>query len=218
MIYQVDSTRETIRLVARKLFVENGLFETEMGDVASAASVSRGTVYRYYRDKSDLALAVLEIVRDELNDLADSAVLLDKHTPAIDRAERYLRDVWLNPEHTDVYRFLAEFDAFHSGRRITETVLAGIRDLFRRDSDPVLTEILEQGQLDGTIDESIDRHLAMVTIVNAVRGLQQRLILRGRALIEIRTDELGRMMDELVRYCICGIAAGRAETDNGGGR
>jgi hypothetical protein len=117
-----------------------------------------------------------------------------------------------------VYRFLAEFDAFYSGRRITETVLAGIRDLFRRDSDPVLTEILEQGQLDGTIDESIDRHLAMVTIVNAVRGLQQRLILRGRALIEIRTDELGRMMDELVRYCICGIAAGRAETDNGGGR
>lgn len=51
-------TRDTIELVARKVFAERGFHATTLTDIMSAAGRSPATFYRYYTDKEDL-LAVL---------------------------------------------------------------------------------------------------------------------------------------------------------------
>jgi hypothetical protein len=60
---------------------------------------------------------------------------------------------------------------------------------------------------DGSIRGDLEPHLAAVTLVNAVRSLQQRLFLRGRGLVEVHSGELPRMGPEHLRYLMAGIAA-----------
>jgi len=53
-------TRATILEAAARLFGEQGYQATSVGDVAAAAGVSLGTVYQYFRDRSDLVAALLQ--------------------------------------------------------------------------------------------------------------------------------------------------------------
>ena len=54
-------TRGTILEAAARLFAEQGYQATSVGDVAAAAGVSLGTVYQYFRDRSDLVAALLQV-------------------------------------------------------------------------------------------------------------------------------------------------------------
>lgn len=48
-------TKERIRSAALRLFVEQGIAETTIRDIAKAARVSQGAMYNHYRSKEDLA-------------------------------------------------------------------------------------------------------------------------------------------------------------------
>jgi AcrR family transcriptional regulator len=52
-------TRERILDAAAGCFVDNGYQQTTVADVAAAAGVSLGTVYQYFRDRSDLVVALV---------------------------------------------------------------------------------------------------------------------------------------------------------------
>ena len=49
-----ERVREQILRAARSCFLRFGTEKTSMSDVASAADLSRGTVYRYFKDRADL--------------------------------------------------------------------------------------------------------------------------------------------------------------------
>lgn len=55
----VDSARERLLDAAERCFERFGLAKTTIEDVASAANVSRATVYRYFRSRDDLMIGVL---------------------------------------------------------------------------------------------------------------------------------------------------------------
>src|SRR5947209_4584819 len=52
-------TRERILAAAAACFVDHGYQQTTVADVAAAAGVSLGTVYQYFRDRSDLVVALV---------------------------------------------------------------------------------------------------------------------------------------------------------------
>lgn len=86
--------RHRIIVAAASLVAENGLDETTMEDIASAADVSVGTVYNYFGTKSALLLAGVEEDTDRMI-AAGQAVLAD---PGPDPAEaaRRLSHVYLD--------------------------------------------------------------------------------------------------------------------------
>ena len=49
-----SQTRERIERTALKLFVENGVTETSIRDIAREAGVSQGAMYNHYASKEDL--------------------------------------------------------------------------------------------------------------------------------------------------------------------
>ncbi len=53
-------TRQLILAAARTQFDRQGYQRTSMVDVALAAGVSQGTVYQYFRDRSDLVVAIIQ--------------------------------------------------------------------------------------------------------------------------------------------------------------
>jgi AcrR family transcriptional regulator len=205
MVYQTDETRTKILGVARTLFTDRGLFDTQMLDIAAALAMSRTTLYRYYRDKLDLALAILRILMDEVqapwNDPGSTG------GTGRQRIGLYLREVWTDqgPFATHL-RYFAEFDAFFSGSRIPEGFKEKMTASMSSRDDGYLVDLIVEGQADGSIRKDLDPHLTMGTILNAVRGLQQRVQLRGEVLVELRPAEAGRLMDEMLSYLLKGIS------------
>ena len=206
MVYQTDETRNKILLIARTLFTDRGLFDTQMIDVAQALGMSRTTLYRYFQDKLDLALAILRILITELEAAWKDPGPGEGRT-ARDRIGLYFRQVWTaSGDFSGHLRYLAEFDAFFSGSRIPEGFREKMLANLSQAWVPPLLLLVIEGQTDGSIRPDLDPHLTMATLLNAVRGIQQRVTLRGEVLVELRPQEADRLVDELIEYLLRGIA------------
>jgi AcrR family transcriptional regulator len=208
MIFQTEETRVLILDTAWRLFMERGFFDTQMKDVAAAAGLSRTSLYRYYVDKNDLAMALVERIFQELGrDTAwqDERRAAKQPLTGLEAIALYLKRHWLSPRFRDQFVFLAEFDAYFSGARIPADFRESIRASMHADGDEPLEALFREAARDGSLRPDLDLHLAMATVLNAVRGLQQRLLLRGSALVEARPEELDLMPEELVDYLIAGL-------------
>ena len=62
-----EKRRGQIVAAAIRLFSERGYFQTTIEDVANAVPISKGLVYRYFKDKNDLLFFVLRHVIEKYN-------------------------------------------------------------------------------------------------------------------------------------------------------
>jgi AcrR family transcriptional regulator len=82
--------REQILDAARRCFSRNGFHATSMQDVIAEAGLSVGAVYRYFKSKDELRIAVAEAtVRGVVEELSEVA----EHEPALPPAEAMARVV-----------------------------------------------------------------------------------------------------------------------------
>ncbi len=191
MIYQTDATRDKIILQAERCFADAGFFATQMKDIASAVGMSRNTLYRYYQDKTDLALAILERTLARMAEALAQQVTHALSAPGSGHLRLSQLLFSLNDQVNSVdERFVAEFDAYFSGARVPDDFRARLQASISIHNLAPLTELLSQGQADGSIRADFAPDLVMVTLINAIRALLQRLILRGQLLIETDTDAL----------------------------
>ncbi len=217
MIYQTEETRGKIVAAALRLFTVRGFEDTQMKDIAGAVGMSRTSLYRYFRDKLELAIVIVERMMARIfGDLDTNNEGSTEGAPALDLIESSIRRRWLSPRFVKEYAFMAEFDAAYSGRDIPPEFRRRLRKALPAYCDMELLKLVREGVKNGSVRGDIDPHLAMVTILNSVRGLQQRLLLRGKALIEVKNAELERMQEEHLRYLMAGlkpeILAGKGKT------
>lgn len=75
--------RQAILKAAAELFIAYGYRKTTIDDIASAASVAKGTVYLYYRNKAQLFLHAIALQKQQyLNELAP---VFDRSRPPRER-------------------------------------------------------------------------------------------------------------------------------------
>jgi AcrR family transcriptional regulator len=89
---RADAARNRIRILeaAAALVTERGIEKVSMEDVACAAGVGTGTLYRRFRDRAGLALALLdEDTRDFQNDLISGPPPLGPGAPATERLQAF---------------------------------------------------------------------------------------------------------------------------------
>lgn len=207
MIYQVDETRDKILEVAEKMFIEKGFDATKMKDLADEIEISRTSLYRYFRDKFDLSFAIVEVLlRDIWATNEKIASSLEILPTALEKIEALLRAKWLSEDKVLAYRFLAEFDAHYSGSRINEDFRAKMVDTLQENvQDGLLISYLEEGIADGSIRSDIPVRLLSAIIVNGLRAMHQRIVLRGNVLVEFEQNELDSILDIFVNMLLQGI-------------
>ena len=62
-------TRSDILQTASRLFALNGYFHTSTSDILESVSISKGAFYHHFKSKEDLALAILEQLRRDYQEL-----------------------------------------------------------------------------------------------------------------------------------------------------
>jgi AcrR family transcriptional regulator len=93
--------RQRILEVARRLFAEQGVEAVSMHQIARAAGIGQGTLYRRYANKSELCL---DLFREPYEQFAEGvAEVLEKAstTPALERLEHVLSSMVLFLEEQD---------------------------------------------------------------------------------------------------------------------
>lgn len=74
---EMEATRATLLVTARRVFSEHGYVATSMDDLTARAGLTRGALYHHFGDKQGLLEAVVAQIDDEvdqrLNSITDSA-------------------------------------------------------------------------------------------------------------------------------------------------
>ena len=96
--------RERILAAAEKCFIEHGFHAASMANIADAAQMSPGLIYRYFGSKSEIVLAIIEqqllLAREEMRQLDGRTDL------ALQIAESFGRDHANSSRQTDPTLFL----------------------------------------------------------------------------------------------------------------
>lgn len=187
MIYRTEDTEQRLLESAANFFAERGFFDTQMKDIAIAVGVSRNTLYRYFKDKTDIGLAILQTtMARQSKRLADKLeIAMHLSGTGLERLANILNSIFISDNSNSDDRFIAEFDSYFAGDRLPADFQERLHSKISLNSLNQLTALIEQGQADGSIRADIPAPLLTTTLINALRALQQRVLLRGSALIEM---------------------------------
>ncbi|SEI13197.1 efflux system transcriptional repressor EmhR [Pseudomonas asplenii] len=70
---EAQETRKQILEAAEKAFYERGVARTTLADIATLAGVTRGAIYWHFSNKADLVQAMLDSLREPLDDMAKAS-------------------------------------------------------------------------------------------------------------------------------------------------
>lgn len=105
-----DLKRNYIIESAKKLFLARSITEITVKDISSVTGIGEATIYRYFKTKENLAIAVsLSIQKDVLN-----LPFEEKDVTGLEQIENFFnlfKHIFV--EYKDYFRFLYEFDTMY---------------------------------------------------------------------------------------------------------
>lgn len=66
-----ERRKQQIVDTAKHMFIDKGFQSTHIGQVCEKLDIARGTVYQYFRNKKEILYAILEDVRENIEDIFD---------------------------------------------------------------------------------------------------------------------------------------------------
>jgi AcrR family transcriptional regulator len=161
---RLADNRKRILAAARSLVSEGGWGEAQISNVASAADVAIGSVYRYFPSKADLFVEVLSVVSQREVDVLQAIAESDEppfqslHIAVATFVERAMRNRRL------AYALIAE----PCDKEIDEARL-----VYRGAISEQIRRIIKEGQVGGAFRADIDPSVAATVIVG---GFMESLI------------------------------------------
>ncbi|MCH8556820.1 MAG: TetR/AcrR family transcriptional regulator [Balneolia bacterium] len=175
--------KNSILDAAEKLMIEQDFDTVRMDEIAAASEVSKGTLYLYFNNKTEIVLALLNRgVRDIHEDLAREITSPGTGLDIIQRMNRVF------------FTFAERQPQFFKSMMYTESIgLKAIKDL--KDTETVkeieamkaslfnfVQRAVQIGIQDGSIDGSFKPDFVTIQILSATRGLMQQIIYREQGM------------------------------------
>ena len=98
--------RNEILQAARKVFAEKGYDVATVDDVASAAELSKGTIYLYFKSKADLFLSTLEMGMEQVISIILDAISDNSDDPIAGIRDIIYRQFLFCEENIDMFRLV----------------------------------------------------------------------------------------------------------------
>lgn len=179
--------RETSILeAAKKVFLAKGLIAATIDDIAVEAELGKGTLYRHYRSKEDIMLAISEQATSELHVLFTKAAAGDASglEKILRMTRAYYSFVIENPAY---FGFIAFFESplpTTNAGVVYETTNA-IYQLFQN--------VMQQGMRDGSMRTDLKAELMANTLWASTYGMMQFIVSKGVHLAEQRQIDLNEL-------------------------
>jgi AcrR family transcriptional regulator len=163
-----DERREQILSRSLLLFSTQGLAATKITDISSAAGISQGLVYHYFRSKEDIFVELIRGAFERLNNscaVLSRAPLSPKEKISI-AVKGLLQDLENNADNARYHLLMAQ-------AMVSEAVPEEAREIIRREvavSQELIAGILREGQKDGSIKEG-DVEERAVVFWTSINGL-----------------------------------------------
>ena len=150
--------RSTILRAAERCIQRHGIRKTTMDDIAREAKISRPSVYRYFSDREDLLLALMN---DHSRAATEKARRFIDQYPSVE--EGLVEGLIYLAEHghrDEFTRFLASMDDSDFGRRVAST------DAFATLTGEFWDPFLDAAEKRGDLRPGLDRHEVHVWLGN----------------------------------------------------
>jgi AcrR family transcriptional regulator len=214
MVYQTEETRQKILVAAQAMFIEKGFFDTQMKDVAVAIGISRNSLYRYFHDKGDLGYAVLGMVYARIEPRLDqvlSETCLQAGLNGREQLQHFLQAGLLREDLRADLTYMAEFDSYFSGNRIPADFRSRAGGSLPLGMISRIGDLVATGVRDGSIRRDISAKALLPMLLYAVKSLQQQILLRGSALVDLSPAETERLLPNLITVLMDGLAPVKPE-------
>jgi AcrR family transcriptional regulator len=163
-----DERKEQILSKALLLFSTQGLPATKITDISSAAGISQGLVYHYFRSKEEIFIELIRGAFERLNNACDIVNRLPL-SPR-DKISTVIEGLLLDLENDEDN---ARYHLLMSQAMVSEAVPEEAKAIIRREiavSHELMAQILREGQKDGSIKQGDVEELALV-FWTSVNGL-----------------------------------------------
>ncbi len=159
-------TVEAILDAAEQVFVEKGVANATMSDIADRASLSRGAVYGHYKDKITVCVAVCERAME--SSLQINTVVPGE--PAVESLKRigvnYLRTIHTSPSVKNALEIIyikceksAEFDPIQR-----------FRNLWEKRSYRTTSTLVQRAIAEGGLPSNLDIRLSSIYLQSLLEG------------------------------------------------
>jgi AcrR family transcriptional regulator len=194
-----DERRSSILEAARRQFLARGLEQVTMSEVAREAELSKGTLYLYFEDKTDIMYSLL---LESLEDLRGRVVpVIEDAGTGIEKVhelvERYIAFYHERQDFFPLFHYLDyAFNAEGPTDSTAEACFSIMDELNRR-----LQDLLRAGIADGSFRSDIDPDEQAVMYAHVIHSFMEHAVARGgfiRARTGVDPEALIRRMFAMI--------------------
>lgn len=169
-------------------------------DIAAEAELGKGTLYRHYRSKEDILLAINEQALQELHQHCVQAVAADDS--GLDKVLRFTRAYYdfvvANPVY---FGFIAFFES-----PFTSTNPAVVYEMSHAIYQFVM-ELMDEGKRDGSVRTDLKTELLANTLWAGSYGIMQFIVSKGHYLAEDLHIDINELFDTYLSALKSGLQA-----------
>ena len=158
---------------AVKVFARKGYFAARVADIAGEAGVADGTIYLYFHNKEDILVSLFdEIMAEHIEKGRRELAVVEGAAARLQViAEHHLRLLGGNRDLAVVFQV-----EFRQSTKFMERFTAG----WLHDYLAVISEVIEEGQQDGTFRPDLSRKLATKAFFGALDEMATSWILSSK--------------------------------------
>ncbi len=205
-----DNQRERILEAAEMLFIRDGIDRVSISGIASAARISRKTMYQYFTDRREIAWAIFQKLVEQWAPVG----ILPAGTSGYQRLEQFMASVARQMETSRAHlRFIVELDALYAREASADRMrqITGRAGGAGNGVDWV-AQTVRAGMADGSIRADADPELVSAALLNLLSGMNARFALLGDLISQEYSQPMLAIYQEICRVFLRGLQSKPYET------
>ncbi len=183
--------RQAILDATEALVVEKGFEAVRMEEIAQAADLSKGTLYLYFKNKGEIAVALhnrsFRLVHNSLAEvIAGSGTGLE----ILKKMSRlFLQFAQANPHHFKSVVYI-ESIGIHVLKQLSDTETMSEARQLDENLFNYVKRAIQIGMQDGSIDRQFNPDKITIQILSAIRGLMQHIVFKEQGMLMSPVEDM----------------------------